>query len=93
VNDAIHIPAELRPADGRFGAGPSKIPATALDSLAATGTALMGTSHRQPAVRNLVGEVREGLGELFSLPQGYEVVIGNGGATAFWDIATFGLIE
>ncbi len=93
MNDAIHIPAELRPADGRFGAGPSKIPASALDSLAATGTTLMGTSHRQPAVRNLVGEVRAGLGDLFSLPQGYEVVIGNGGATAFWDIATFGLIE
>ena len=87
------IPEDLKPADGRFGAGPSKIPAGALDALAATGTSLMGTSHRQAPVRNLVGHVREGLGELFSLPDGYEVVLGNGGATAFWDIATFGLIR
>lgn len=87
------IPDDLKPADGRFGAGPSKIPAGALDALAATGTSLMGTSHRQAPVRNLVGHVREGLGELFGLPDGYEVVLGNGGATAFWDIATFGLIR
>ncbi len=87
------IPDDLKPADGRFGAGPSKVPAGALDALAATGTSLMGTSHRQAPVRNLVGEVRAGLGQLFSLPDGYEVVLGNGGATAFWDIATFGLIR
>jgi len=87
------IPEDLKPADGRFGAGPSKIPAGALEALAATGTSLMGTSHRQAPVRDLVGRVREGLGELFSLPDGYEVVLGNGGATAFWDIATFGLIR
>jgi phosphoserine aminotransferase len=93
VNDAIVIPAEIKPADGRFGAGPSKIPAGALDALAATGTSLMGTSHRQAPVRQTVGRVREGLRELFSLPDGYEVVLGNGGATAFWDIATFGLIR
>ncbi len=93
VNDAITIPTELLPADGRFGAGPSKIPAGALDALAATGTSLMGTSHRQAPVKNTVGRVREGLRELFSLPEGYEVVLGNGGATAFWDIATFGLIR
>jgi phosphoserine aminotransferase len=93
VNDAIQIPDALKPADGRFGAGPSKIPAGALDALAATGTSLMGTSHRQAPVRNVVGRVREGLAELFDLPEGYEVVLGNGGATAFWDIATFGLIE
>ncbi len=87
------IPQELLPADGRFGAGPSKIPAGALDALAATGTSLMGTSHRQAPVRATVGRVREGLSALFSLPDGYEVVLGNGGATAFWDIATFGLIR
>jgi phosphoserine aminotransferase len=92
VTDIV-IPDDLKPADGRFGAGPSKVPAGALDALAATGTSLMGTSHRQAPVRNLVGRVREGLGELFSLPDGYEVVLGNGGATAFWDIATFGLIR
>ena len=87
------IPDDLKPADGRFGAGPSKVPGGALDALAATGTSLMGTSHRQAPVRDLVGRVRSGLGELFSLPDGYEVVLGNGGATAFWDIATFGLIR
>jgi phosphoserine aminotransferase len=92
VTDIV-IPDEIKPADGRFGAGPSKIPAGALDALAATGTSLMGTSHRQAPVRDLVGRVRAGLGELFSLPDGYEVVMGNGGATAFWDIATFGLIR
>ena len=93
MNDAIVIPDEIKPADGRFGAGPSKIPTGALDALAATGTSLMGTSHRQAPVRATVGRVREGLRELFSLPEGYEVVLGNGGATAFWDIATFGLIR
>jgi phosphoserine aminotransferase len=92
VTDIV-IPAQIKPVDGRFGAGPSKVPAGALDALAATGTSLMGTSHRQAPVRNLVGRVREGLGELFALPDGYEVVLGNGGATAFWDIATFGLIR
>jgi phosphoserine aminotransferase len=92
VTDIV-IPDDLLPADGRFGAGPSKVPAGALDALAATGTSLMGTSHRQKPVRDLVGRVRSGLGDLFSLPDGYEVVLGNGGATAFWDIATFGLIR
>ena len=89
----IVLPDEIKPADGRFGAGPSKVPAGALEALAATGTSLMGTSHRQAPVRETVGRVREGLRELFSLPDGYEVVLGNGGATAFWDIATFGLIR
>ncbi len=87
------LPAELLPGDGRFGAGPSKIPTARLDTLAATGDTLMGTSHRQAPVKNLVGRVREGLAGLFSLPEGYQVVIGNGGATAFWDIAAFGLIR
>ncbi|HWU21886.1 MAG TPA: phosphoserine transaminase [Nocardioides sp.] len=89
----IQIPAELKPVDGRFGAGPSKIQTSHLDALAATGDQLMGTSHRQAPVKNTVGRVREGLAALFDLPEGYEVVIGNGGATAFWDIAAFGLIE
>jgi phosphoserine aminotransferase len=89
----IVLPDDIKPADGRFGAGPSKVPAGALEALAATGTSLMGTSHRQAPVRDTVGRVREGLRELFSMPDGYEVVLGNGGATAFWDIATFGLIR
>ncbi|MFE9256777.1 phosphoserine transaminase [Streptomyces sp. NPDC006879] len=89
----IQIPADIKPADGRFGAGPSKVRTEALDALAATGTSLLGTSHRQAPVKNLVGSVREGIRELFSLPEGYEVILGNGGSTAFWDIATHGLIE
>jgi phosphoserine aminotransferase len=93
MTDAISIPADLKPADGRFGAGPSKIQTSHLDALAATGSSLMGTSHRQAPVRNLVGRVREGLATFFSLPDGHEVVLGNGGATAFWDVATHGLIR
>ncbi|MEU0160799.1 phosphoserine transaminase [Streptomyces sp. NPDC006261] len=89
----IQIPADIKPADGRFGAGPSKVRTEALDALAATGTSLLGTSHRQAPVKNLVGEVRDGVRSLFSLPEGYEVILGNGGSTAFWDIATHGLIE
>ncbi|GAB3761281.1 phosphoserine aminotransferase [Nocardioides ginsengisegetis] len=89
----LTIPADLLPADGRFGAGPSKIQTGHLDALAATGASLMGTSHRQAPVRDLVGRVRDGLASLFDLPEGYEVVLGNGGATAFWDVATFGLIR
>jgi phosphoserine aminotransferase len=88
----LQIPDSIKPADGRFGAGPSKIQTSHLDALAATGASLMGTSHRQAPVKNTVGRVREGLATLFGLPEGYEVVLGNGGATAFWDIATFGLI-
>ncbi|MGP9020182.1 phosphoserine transaminase [Streptomyces sp. BR1] len=89
----IQIPADMKPADGRFGAGPSKVRTEALDALAATGTSLLGTSHRQAPVKNLVGEVRQGVRDLFSLPEGYEVILGNGGSTAFWDVATHGLIE
>ncbi|MFF3943718.1 phosphoserine transaminase [Streptomyces sp. NPDC001902] len=89
----IQIPADIKPADGRFGSGPSKVRPEALSALAATGTSLMGTSHRQAPVKDLVGRVRDGIRELFSLPEGYEVVLGNGGSTAFWDIATHGLIE
>ncbi|MER6140896.1 phosphoserine transaminase [Streptomyces sparsogenes] len=89
----IRIPADIKPADGRFGSGPSKVRTEALSALAATGTSLLGTSHRQAPVKNLVGKVREGVRELFQLPEGYEVILGNGGSTAFWDIATHGLIE
>jgi len=89
----LEIPADLRPGDGRFGAGPSKVRVDALDELAASGSTLLGTSHRQAPVKALVGRVREGLAQLFDLPAGYEVVLGNGGTTAFWDIATFALIR
>jgi phosphoserine aminotransferase len=87
------IPEELRPADGRFGCGPSKVRPEALARLAGEGGAVMGTSHRQKPVRALVGEIRAGLRELFAAPEGYEVALGNGGATAFWDAAAFGLIQ
>jgi phosphoserine aminotransferase len=89
----IQIPENLKPADGRFGCGPSKIRSEALNALAAGGSTILGTSHRQKPVKNVVGRVRSGLTSLFNLPDGYEVVMGNGGSTAFWDIATFGLIE
>jgi phosphoserine aminotransferase len=87
------LPEEMKPADGRFGCGPSKVRPQALAALVADGAAVMGTSHRQKPVKALVGEIRSGLGELFSLPDGYEVALGNGGATAFWDAAAFGLIR
>jgi phosphoserine aminotransferase len=89
----ITIPARLLPADGRFGSGPSKVPAAAIEALAATGTTVLGTSHRQPPVQALVARVRAGLTELFGLPDGYEVLLGNGGSTAFWDAAAFGLVR
>jgi phosphoserine aminotransferase len=90
---AIAIPANLLPADGRFGCGPSKIRPEALAALAASSNTYLGTSHRQDTVKSMVGRLRSGLRELFSLPDGYEVLLGNGGSTAFWDIATFGLIR
>ncbi len=89
----MKIPAELLPRDGRFGSGPSKVRTESLDALAATGTTLLGTSHRKAPVQNLVGSIREGLGDLFALPDGYEVVLGVGGSHAFFDAATFGLIQ
>jgi phosphoserine aminotransferase len=91
--DTLIIPDAIKPKDGRFGSGPSKVRPEQLHALATTAAPLFGTSHRQAPVRNLVGRVRSGLAELFSLPDGYEVVLGNGGATAFWDAAAFGLIE
>jgi len=89
----LKIPESLKPKDGRFGCGPSKIRSEALANLASSGTSILGTSHRQKPVKNVVARVRTGLTSLFNLPDGYEVVLGNGGSTAFWDIATFGLIE
>jgi phosphoserine aminotransferase len=90
---SLIIPGELKPADGRFGCGPSKVRSEALARLAADGAALMGTSHRQKPVKALVGEIRAGLRDLFAAPDGYEVALGNGGATAFWDAAAFGLVR
>ncbi|MGO1410173.1 MAG: phosphoserine transaminase [Microbacterium sp.] len=89
----LTIPAELLPADGRFGCGPSKVREEQVTALASVGGSLLGTSHRQAPVKNLVGSVRERLADLFRLPDGYEVVLGNGGSTAFWDAAAFGLIS
>lgn len=89
----IEIPAGLLPRDGRFGSGPSKIRPEQVDALTAVGRTLLGTSHRQAPVRAVVRRLREGLTELFALPDGYEVVLGNGGSTAFWDLATFSLVR
>ena len=89
----IKIPESLLPADGRFGAGPSKVRQAQIDALVADAPHYLGTSHRQATVKNVVGRVRGGLHNLFSLPDGYEVLLGNGGTTAFWDAAVFGLIE
>jgi phosphoserine aminotransferase len=89
----LAIPQELRPLDGRFGCGPSKVRPEALARLAGEGAAVMGTSHRQAPVRSLVARIRAGLAELFAIPDGYEVALGNGGTTAFWDAAAFGLVQ
>ena len=89
---ALTIPADLLPKDGRFGSGPSKVRPEQLTALANAG-ALFGTSHRQAPIKNLVGQVRDGIRALFSVPDGYEVILGNGGSTAFWDAAAFGLID
>ncbi len=89
----IEIPRNLLPADGRFGSGPSKVRPEAVDALASAAGTYLGTSHRQRTVKSVVGSLREGLRELFSLPDGYEVALGNGGTTCFWDAASFCLIE
>ena len=93
MSAGIRIPPELLPADGRFGAGPSKVRQAQVDALAGVWQTYLGTSHRQKAVKSEVGRLRSGLRDLFALPDGYEVVLGNGGSTAFWDIATFGLLD
>jgi phosphoserine aminotransferase len=89
----VTLPADLRPADGRFGCGPSKVRAEGLAALVAVAPRYLGTSHRQAPVRSVVGRLRSGMTELFALPDGYEVVLGNGGAACFWDVASFSLIE
>jgi phosphoserine aminotransferase len=93
LTNSLEIPADIKPGDGRFGSGPSKVRPEQLQALTTTAAALFGTSHRQAPVKNLVGRVRSGLAELFSVPDGYRVILGNGGATAFWDAAAFGLID
>src|SRR6478752_2422796 len=90
---SLVLPDDLKPSDGRFGCGPSKVRPEALAALAASGSSVMGTSHRQAPVKTLVRRVREGLTQLFDLPDGYQVILGNGGTTAFWDAAAFGLIR
>ena len=89
----LRIPDELKPVDGRFGSGPSRVRPEQLQYVVGPGAAIIGTSHRQKPVRQLVGRIRAGIAELFSLPDGYEVVLGNGGTTAFWDAATCCLIR
>ncbi|GAA2073989.1 phosphoserine transaminase [Microbacterium hatanonis] len=89
----VELPKDLLPTDGRFGCGPSKIRGAQLEALVTRGAGILGTSHRQAPVKNLVGSVRAQLAELFRLPDGYEIIVGNGGSTAFWDAAAFGLIE
>ncbi|MGH9042458.1 MAG: phosphoserine transaminase [Acidimicrobiia bacterium] len=89
----ITIPPDLLPRDGRFGSGPSKVRAEAVDALTGVASGYLGTSHRRPGVRQVVRRVREGLSALLGLPEGYEVLLGNGGATAFWDASAFGIIE
>jgi phosphoserine aminotransferase len=89
----VVLPREILPTDGRFGCGPSKVRATQLEALLGRGASILGTSHRQAPVKDLVGSVRAHLADLFRLPDGYEIILGNGGSTAFWDAAAFGLIE
>ncbi|BBY86827.1 phosphoserine transaminase [Mycolicibacterium tokaiense] len=91
--EQLTIPEDLKPADGRFGCGPSKVRPEQLQALVSKGAELFGTSHRQAPVKNLVGRVRDGVRALFSVPDGYEVILGNGGSTAFWDAAAFGLVN
>jgi phosphoserine aminotransferase len=92
VTDIV-IPQQIKPADGRFGSGPSKVRPALLAALADSGSTYMGTSHRQRPVKSLVARIRSGLADLFSLPEGYEVLLGNGGTTAFWNVAAFGLVR
>jgi phosphoserine aminotransferase len=93
TSTALKIPDQLKPVDGRFGSGPSRVRPAQLQHLAGPGAAVIGTSHRQPPVKQLVARIRSGIDELFVLPDGYEVVLGNGGTTAFWDAATCSLVR
>src|SRR5690349_7528082 len=89
----IRIPDDIKPADGRFGCGPSKVRPAAVEALARVAPGFLGTSHRQKTVRDQVARLRRGMAEFFGLPEGYEVVLGNGGTTAFWEVAAFGLVR
>jgi phosphoserine aminotransferase len=89
----ITLPDELRPGDGRFGSGPSKVRPEAVAALAEVASSFLGTSHRQKGVKSVVARVKRGVADLLGLPDGYEVVLGNGGSTLFWDVATLCLIE
>ena len=91
-NEFPTIPSELIPSDGRFGCGPSKVRPEQLQAIQEHAD-IMGTSHRQPGVKDVVGSIRSGLADLFQLPEGYEIILSLGGATAFWDAASFGLIR
>ena len=93
LTTGIRIPDALKPADGRFGSGPSKVRPEAVRALADRAVEYLGTSHRQKTVKDEVARLRRGIAELFDLPAGYEVILSNGGSTAFWDAATFGLIR
>ncbi len=93
TSTTLKIPAELKPVDGRFGSGPSRVRPAQLEYLVGPGAAVIGTSHRQPPVKQLVARIRAGIDELFALPDGYEVALGNGGTTAFWDAATCSLVR
>jgi phosphoserine aminotransferase len=93
VADEIRIPDDIRPVDGRFGSGPSKVRPEGVEALSAVSRTFMGTSHRQRTVKDQVARLRRGLAEFFALPQGYEVILSNGGTSAFWEVATFGLIR
>ncbi len=90
---SLVLPPAMLPGDGRFGCGPSKVRPEALAALAGSGASVLGTSHRQAPVKTLVRRVREGMGALFALPDGYQVIMGNGGTTAFWDAAALGLVR
>ena len=92
-SDQITLPASILPGDGRFGCGPSKVRPGQIDAIVAGATSLIGTSHRKPPVKHLVGSIRAGLRDLFSLPDGWEIVLGNGGTTVFWDAASFALVD
>ncbi|MBJ7368448.1 MAG: phosphoserine transaminase, partial [Ilumatobacteraceae bacterium] len=91
--NTFQIPSELLPQDGRFGCGPSKVRPEQIEAIQKRANTVMGTSHRQAPVKNIVGSVRSGLTQLFSLPDGWEILLGNGGSTVFWDVATFGLVQ
>ncbi|MGZ0229877.1 MAG: phosphoserine transaminase, partial [Acidimicrobiales bacterium] len=93
ATSSITIPSDLLPADGRFGSGPSRVRPEAVAALAAEADTFLGTSHRKPRVKDIVGRMRSGLHAMFGLPDDWEILVGNGGATTFWDYATFGLIE